>query len=139
MAYGDRATGKIPAGSTLKFEVELLDFSNPLTFEVKKHNEGEGPTIPRNSKVSMKYKGYLKDGTVFDENKNSFDFTVGVGQVIKCWDEGVIQLQKGQKATFSCPSYMAYGQRGAGGKIGPNTDLYFDVEVNDFTPPPTDL
>ena len=74
MAYGDRAAGKIPAGSTLKFEVELIDFSIPLTFTVEKHNEGEGTTIPSRSQVKMTYKGYLKDGTVFDENKNSFDF-----------------------------------------------------------------
>lgn len=80
----------------------------------------------------MHYTGKLLDGTVFDSSVprgQTFKFTLGVGQVIKCWDKGVSQLTKGQKAIFNCPPEMAYGSRGAGGLIPPNATLKFEVEV----------
>jgi FKBP-type peptidyl-prolyl cis-trans isomerase len=62
----------------------------------------------------------------------AFDFTIGVGQVIKCWDEGMMLLKKGQKGILNCPPEMAYGSRGAGGAIPPNATLKFEVEMIDF-------
>jgi len=56
----------------------------------------------------------------------------GTGEVIKCWDEGVKQMSKGQSATLSCTADYAYGKRGAGSIIPPNADLKFDVELIDF-------
>jgi hypothetical protein len=58
-----------------------------------------------------------------------FIFTVGEGQVIKGWDEGFLLLNRHSKATLYIPSTLAYGDRGAGGSIGPNEVLIFDVEV----------
>jgi len=65
----------------------------------------------------MHYTGYLLDGTKFDSSRDrgqTFSFVLGKGQVIKCWDMGVAQLVKGQKAIFNCPADVAYGNRGAG-------------------------
>ena len=56
-------------------------------------------------------------------------FTIGVGQVIKGWDQGVMQMSLGQRANLIVPSSLGYGARGAGGKIPPNADLIFDVEL----------
>ena len=65
----------------------------------------------------------------FKSTKSDFAFTLGVGQVIKGWDEGVALLKKGTKATLFMPSGLAYGERGAGGAIPPNAVLIFNVEV----------
>ena len=60
--------------------------------KIEKLNEGEGPTVPNGSPVKVHYTGKLDDGTVFDSSVTRgqpLSFTVGVGQVIKCWDEGI--------------------------------------------------
>jgi len=78
------------------------------------------------------------DGTVFDSSVQKgrpFKFQVGVGQVIRGWDEGIGQLQKGQKAVLICPPEYAYGEKGAGGVIPPNATLKFEVELLDFQAP----
>ena len=66
----------------------------------------------------MLYTGTLMDGTVFDSTKDRGPFStkIGVHRVIKCWDEGVPQLTKTQKAIITCPPDYAYGTRGAGCK-----------------------
>ena len=64
-------------------------------FSVKKLNEGQGPVCPRGANVKVHYTGKLQDGTVFDssvERGQPLSFRVGVGQVIRCWDEGITQL-----------------------------------------------
>ena len=68
----------------------------------------------------------------FDSSRDRgqpFSFTIGVGQVIKGWDEGVMQMSLGEKATLDITSDYGYGARGAGGVIPPNADLLFDVEL----------
>jgi len=89
----------------------------------------------KGAKVTMHYTGKLLDGTKFDssvDRKSPFKFSVGVGQVIKCWEEGVPKMTKGQKAIFNCPPDYAYGKQGAGGVIPPNATLKFEVELIDF-------
>jgi FKBP-type peptidyl-prolyl cis-trans isomerase len=96
--------------------------------------KGTGKPATKGAMVSVHYKGQLLDGTVFDSSykrKQPIDFSVGVGQVIAGWDEGILLLQVGDKARFVIPSAMAYGERGAGGVIPPNATLIFDVELMD--------
>lgn len=69
-----------------------------MKFEVLAHNEGSGPVCPKGAKVKIHYHGTLLDGSVFDssvERGQPFTCTIGVGQVIKGWDEGVTLLKKG--------------------------------------------
>ena len=106
-----------------------------MSFTVTKHNEGTGPIVPKGAMVKVHYTGKLTDGQIFDSSVSRgqpLEFKVGVGQVIRGWDEGICQLQKGQKATLLCPPDYAYGAAGAGGVIPPNATLSFEVEVIDF-------
>ena len=82
--------------------------------------------------VTAHYTGTLTDGSKFDsslDRNQPFKFSVGRGQVIKCWDEGFQQLQVGQKATLTCPPDYAYGARGMPPVIPENATLLFEVEL----------
>lgn len=94
--------------------------------------EGNGKQATKGAMVSVHYKGQLLDGTVFDSSykrKQPIDFSIGVGQVIPGWDEGIQLLKVGDKARLVIPSNLAYGSSGAGGVIPPNATLIFDVEL----------
>ena len=93
---------------------------------------GEGNKATKGANVSVHYKGQLLDGTVFDSSykrKQPIEFSVGVGQVIAGWDEGILLLKVGDKARFLIPANLAYGESGAGGVIPQNATLIFDVEL----------
>ena len=108
--------------------------SNP-NFKVEITQEGSGEPCHSGAKVVMHYTGKLTNGTTFDSSVTRgtpFECTIGVGQVIKGWDEGVVQMKKGSKATFTIPPEMGYGAQGAGGVIPPNATLIFDVELISF-------
>lgn len=94
--------------------------------------EGTGQQAAAGQTVSVHYKGQLLDGTVFDSSykrQQPIDFVLGQGQVIPGWDEGVSLLKVGDKARFVIPSDLAYGSRGAGGVIPPDSALIFDMEL----------
>ena len=97
--------------------------------------EGTGALPSKGAQVAVHYKGTLTDGTVFDssyQRGEPIKFTVGVGQVIPGWDEGILLLNKGAGARLVIPSHLAYGAQGAGGVIPPDATLVFDVELVDF-------
>lgn len=96
--------------------------------------EGDGNTFPKaGDTLTMHYTGTLaSDGTKFDSSRDKgrpFQFVIGIGQVIQGWDEGVMQMSLGERATLSISSDYGYGARGAGNVIPPNADLNFDVEL----------
>jgi len=111
----------------------MLDLGRGLgLFKCK---EGDGHTFPKaGDRLTMHYIGKLsKDDTQFDSSRDRgtpFSFTIGEGDVIKGWDEGVMKMSIGERGILQVPADKGYGARGAGrGKIPPNADLYFDVEL----------
>jgi FKBP-type peptidyl-prolyl cis-trans isomerase FkpA len=90
---------------------------------------GDGAQPAATSQVRAHYKGTLRDGTVFDSSyQRGEPLTIGLNQVIPCWTEGIAMMKEGGKAKLTCPSTIAYGQRGQGG-IPPNAALTFEVEL----------
>lgn len=94
--------------------------------------KGNGKKAEKGKPVSVHYSGKLADGTEFDSSykrNQPLEFTLGIGQVIPGWDEGVALLQEGDKARFVIPHHLAYGESGAGGVIPPRATLVFDVKL----------
>lgn len=97
---------------------------------------GEGREAEKGLTVTVHYTGWLYEKgektSKFDssvDRREPFSFVLGVGQVIKGWDQGVSGMQVGGSRTIIIPSDMGYGSRGAGNVIPPNSDLIFDVEL----------
>jgi len=93
---------------------------------------GDGPMPKTGDNVSVHYTGTLLNGTKFDSSVDRgqpISIPIGVGQVIKGWDEGIMMLKQGGKAKLIIPPQLGYGSAGAGGVIPPNAWLVFDVEL----------
>ncbi|AFY48068.1 FKBP-type peptidyl-prolyl cis-trans isomerase [Nostoc sp. PCC 7524] len=116
----------------------MADASNVVTtasgLKYVEEKEGTGATPERGQTVTVHYTGTLEDGTKFDSSRDRnrpFSFTIGVGQVIKGWDEGLSTMKVGGRRQLIIPAELGYGARGAGGVIPPNATLLFDVELLD--------
>jgi FKBP-type peptidyl-prolyl cis-trans isomerase len=128
-APGASATSAAPAAATP--EVNQM--------EIVELQPGPGAAIVAGQKAVVEYTGWLyetsaadKKGKEFDSSKNGgqpFRFTVGAGQVIKGWDQGVLGMKVGGKRRLIIPANLAYGDVGAGGVIPPGATLIFDVDL----------
>lgn len=128
-AKGEKAKAageKFLADNKKKKGVKTLD--SGLQYKVIK--EGKGPKPQASDSVVAHYKGTLIDGTEFDSSySRGQPATFGVNQVIKGWQEILPMMSTGSKWQVYIPSDLAYGPRGAGGKIGPNETLVFEIEL----------
>ena len=99
-----------------------------LQYEIKKEGEGKSPEAK--DSVTVHYTGTLIDGRVFDSSvQRGEPATFGVTQVIPAWVEALQMMKPGAEWRIYCPSHIAYGPNGAGGMIGPNETLIFDIQL----------
>ena len=92
--------------------------------------EGSGASPAATDNVKVNYRGTFADGKEFDSSfKRNAPATFPLNGVISCWTEGVQRMKVGGRARLTCPSSIAYGGRGMGGVIPPNTPLQFEVEL----------
>jgi FKBP-type peptidyl-prolyl cis-trans isomerase FkpA len=153
LGYGSRGSGSIGANKVLIFDIQVLSESQITDLDFAKMDEyisttsledvevtasginykittaGQGDNAKDGDEVAISYKGYLIDGTVFDESTTgTFDYTVGLDGLIDGWKESVYLLNEGAKGTFIMPSALGYGRSG-NNVIPPNTVLIFDLEL----------
>lgn len=115
---------------SMKNEDTVVNTISDLKIEDTKVGTGDEAKI--GDTVEMHYVGTLEDGTKFDSSRDigqTFNFTIGQGQVIEGWEEGIPGMKVGGLRTLTIPSDMGYGSRGAGGVIPPNATLIFEVEL----------
>ena len=106
-----------------------------IQYEILKEGKGEKPKAT--DKVTVHYHGTLTDGTVFDSSvKRGEPATFPLNGVIKGWTEIVQMMPVGSKWKVVIPPELAYGERGAGGAIGPNETLVFEIELLSINKPP---
>lgn len=127
MAEVNKAAGEAFLAENGK-RVEVKTTPSGLQYEVL--TEGDGPMPKADDQVEVHYTGKLIDGTVFDSSVDrGIPATFGVTQVIPGWVEALQLMKAGSKWRLFIPSALAYGPNGAGGVIGPNATLIFDVEL----------
>jgi len=113
-----------------RMEVFVETTASGLRYEDEVVGTGEQPK--KGQVVIVHYTGTLTNGTKFDSSRDRnqpFEFVLGVGQVIKGWDEGLSTMKVGGQRKLYIPAELGYGSRGAGGVIPPNAELVFDVEL----------
>jgi peptidylprolyl isomerase len=113
-----------------------VTLTSPTGLQITDAKIGDGATPKSGQTCVMHYTGWLYEngakGQKFDSSVDRgtpFEFSIGQGQVIAGWDEGVATMKVGGKRTLIIPPKLGYGARGAGGVIPPNATLIFDVEL----------
>ena len=107
------------------------EFKNGMEILNVAMGQVDGKKAEPGKRVTMKYVGKLQSGKIFDQTKGNatFQFRLGIGEVIKGWDVGVAGMRVGDKRRLTIPPAMAYGKKGVKGAIPGNATLIFDVEL----------
>jgi rhodanese-related sulfurtransferase len=108
--------------------------------QIETITDGDGAVAETGTRVSVHYEGRLEDGEVFDASRprgQPFAFTIGAGQVIRGWEDGVTGMKIGETRRLTIPPELGYGAAGAGGVIPPNATLLFEIELLDVSTPVT--
>lgn len=128
----------LPTGSKILGNKDTLGMESIQTVRkdsgliIEIMHEGSGEPVKSGDMVAVDYRGFLEDGSVFDESYKrgqTFSFSVGAGQVIAGWDEGLLGMKVGEKRRLTIPSNLAYGPNGIPGAIPGGATLIFDVEL----------
>lgn len=144
LAYGDRKVGPIPPGSTLIFEVEMLEavaapelpdlkakewkkLDNGL--EIWDVKEGNGDAVKAGATVTVHYTGWLTNGKSFDSSIGGKPISFSLDEVIKGWGLGIPGMKPGGVRRLRIPPELGYGKRGAGEDIPPDSVLVFEVQL----------
>ena len=117
-------------------QTEIITTPSGLQYQDLVIGKGDFPS--NGDKVSVHYTGKLTDGSIFDsslDRNQPFEFPLGMGRVIKGWDEGIASMQIGGKRILTIPPELGYGEKGAGARIPPNSTLIFEVELLDIKKP----
>lgn len=112
--------------------ISMVNCEEKLKIGIKKRVENCEQKTRKGDIVHMHYTGKLQDGTEFDSSiprGQPLSFTLGAGQVIKGWDQGLLGMCVGEKRHLVIPPELGYGKTGAGAKIPPDATLIFDVEL----------
>ena len=154
LAFGPFGGGGVPASTPVGFEITLLECHPDLfTYELSQiqrylvdnnlsaesnvsglhyiiEEPGEGDHPAQDARVEVHYRGFLLDGTVFDQT-NDAPLSISLDRVISGWQEGIPLFKRGGRGLLLIPSAIAYGVTGQGG-IPPNTPIAFEIELVDF-------
>lgn len=120
------------SGAADTFAMPANPQATPSGLEYVIDQPGTGAKPQAGQTVSVHYTGWLTNGTKFDSSRDRgepFEFPLGQGRVIPGWDEGVADMQIGEKRTLVIPPALGYGDQGSGGVIPPNATLVFKVEL----------
>jgi FKBP-type peptidyl-prolyl cis-trans isomerase len=126
----ETTTAAAPQGDTFAIPARLETTPSGLQYTIDQPGTGVQPK--KGQTVLVHYTGWLADGTKFDSSRDRgtpLDFPVGVGKVIKGWDEAIAAMKVGEKRTLVIPSALGYGSEGYSNLIPPNSTLVFKVEL----------
>jgi FKBP-type peptidyl-prolyl cis-trans isomerase FkpA len=131
----DREAGQPSGGFSASLEVDTTAMTKtPSGLRYQDVAEGQGTEAAADRTVSVHYTGWLPNGEKFDSSRDRnepFSFTLGAGQVIAGWDEGVAGMKVGGRRKLVIPADLGYGTAGAPPAIPPGATLVFDVELLD--------
>jgi FKBP-type peptidyl-prolyl cis-trans isomerase len=121
-------------GQSFKVKGDPVEATQPeVRVEINDVVDGEGEVLTESGDlVTVRYVGTLEDGTMFDA-ESTFEFTLGAGDVIKGWDQGLIGMRVGGKRKLVVPPRLGYGKRGCGPDLPPDSTLHFEIDLKKVT------
>ena len=122
-----------PADTTIQTTPTMPTGTSVTELQIIDETVGTGATAGAGDTVTVNYVGALTNGTIFDASANhgdeGFTFTLGAGQVIQGWDQGIVGMKEGGKRQLIIPASLAYGNQAIGNVIPANSTLVFEVEL----------